>query len=261
MQGTPGYRIFIRKVYVKIIFGCKSVCLVAVLLTLITLNEIACAGQIMPAIPQGPSLDLSIKFYDRSMTSEGVLRESRHEETMLRRPGHVWIARVLPKFATEEHENHKHQEHDAEHDHKHFNSVVLPRHIALEGGNIKLEFVDRSKKELINIVATEYENVNFDGSWVNAYFLVDPQLVSAMPLSNKNSTNSGARWHEQEHNGVFQRVLWDDKNKIPLEVETGNSEGTIYRRVTVKIVPNSKAEAPWNNLHGYVQKEYSDFLD
>jgi hypothetical protein len=205
------------------------------------------------------------------MTAEGVLRESRYEETMLRRPGHVWVARVLPKFATAEHGGRSHPGHGAEsasgarhndeHEHKHFNPIVLPRHITLEGGNLKIAFVDIGNKELINIVATEYENVNFDGSWLNAYFLVDPQLAAAMPLSNKLSAVAGARWHEQEKNGVFQRVLWDDKNMIPLEVETGKRDGTILRRVSVKLESNSGADAPWENLQGYAQREYSDFLD
>ncbi len=245
----------------KKLFERSKVCLFVVILTLTAMNELAYAGQSTPAIPQGPALDFSVKYYDRAMTAEGVLRESRHEETMLRRPGHVWVARVLPKFVTEEHGAHSHHEHDAEHGDKHFNPVVLPRHISLNGSDLKIEFIDRSKKEVINIVATEYENVSFDGSWINAYFLVDPQQVAAMPLSAKTSSVAGARWHEQEKNGMYQRVLWDDKNMIPLEVETGKRDGTILRKVSVKIESNVGKEVPWSNLKGYTQKEYSDFLD
>ena len=192
------------------------------------------------------------------MTAEGVLRESHFEEIMMRRPGHVWVMRVLPKNTKAEQGAHAH---DDEHEHKHFNPVLLPRHVALEGSNLKIEYIDRDKKELVNIVATEYENVNFDGSWVNAYFLVDPQLVAAMPLSGKQSTIAGARWHEQEMHGVFQRVLWDENNMIPLEVETGKRDGTLLRRVSVKIEPNHESVSPWKSLQGYTQKEYSDFLD
>ena len=255
----------------KIFFERININRLVALLTLTAMSGMVYAGQSAPAIVQGPALGLSIKHYDRVMTAEGVLRESRYEETMLRRPGHVWVARVLPKFAAAEHGGHAHHEHGAEsasaaghndeHEHKHFNPVVLPRHITLEGGNLKIAFVDRTNKELINIVATEYENVNFDGSWVNAYFLVDPQLAAAMPLSDKPSAVAGARWHEQEKHGVFQRVLWDDKNMIPLEVETGKRDGTILRRVSVKLDPRMGVDAPWKKLQGYAQREYSDFLD
>ena len=232
-----------------------------VLMLFVSAQGIANAATTKSKILQGPALNLSINYYDRSLTAEGVLRESHFEENMLRRPGHVWVMRVLPKFAVSGKAGHVHSEHETEHEHKHFNPVVLPRHISLEDGVLKVAYIDRGGKELINIVATEYENVNFDGSWVNAYFLVDPQLVAAMPISNRHSPVANAHWHEQEMHGVFQRVLWDDKKMIPLEVETGKFDGTLLRRVSVKIVNASTSEAPWENLRGYSQREYSDFLD
>ncbi|TAJ79411.1 MAG: hypothetical protein EPO42_06270 [Gallionellaceae bacterium] len=209
-------------------------------------------------MPQGPALNLSIKYYDKALTAEGVLRESHFEETMLRRPGHVWVMRVLPPATPG---SHTHHEHEASEEHKHFNPVFLPRHVSMDGSNLKLEYVDRSKKEVINIVATEFENVSFDGSWINAYFLVNPQQLVAMPLSKKTSTAVGARWYEQEKSGVFQRVLWDEKNMIPLEIETGRKDGALFRRVSVKIESIGATDMPWGNVKGYSQKEYSDFLD
>lgn len=231
------------------------------LFVLLTWLGTAHAVQPSPSIPQGPALELTVKYYDRSLTAEGVLREIHFEEEMLRRPGHIWVARVLPKTASDGSASHGQHTHDAGHEHKHFNSVMLPRHISLENDNIKLEFIDHNEKEIVNIVATEYENVNFDGSWINAYFLVDPQQVAAMPLSKKSSAIAGARWHEQEQRGVFQRVLWDDINKIPLEVETGKSDGTLFRKVSVRINSKGSEKTPWMSTQSYVHKEYSDFLD
>jgi hypothetical protein len=164
---------------------------------------------------------------------------------------------VLPKFATAAHAAHAHHDHED----KHFNPTVLPRHVSLAGNEPKVEFIDRDKKLVINIVASEFENVSFDGSWINAYFLVDPQQVVTMPLSAKASTIAGARWYEQEKDGVFQRVLWDEQNMIPLEVETGRRDGSLLRKVSVKIVSKTGKETPWANLKGYGQREYSDFLD
>jgi hypothetical protein len=246
---------------VKLFFNCCKVALVAALLALIAMQGVVYAAQTKSGVPQGPALDLSIKYYDRAMTVEGVLRETHFEETMLRRPGHVWVSRVLPKLATAENGKHAHQEHEASHDHKHFDPVFLPRHVSMEGDILKLNYVDRSKKIVINIVASEFENVNFDGSWINAYFLVDPQQVLAMPLSKKTSPVAGTNWHEQEKNGVFQRVLWDNKNAIPLEIETGRNDGSLLRRVSVKIEPSLSVDLPWSNLTRFIQKEYSDFLD
>src|SRR5665647_2930987 len=52
-----------------------------------------------PAPRGGPALDLDIEYYSKVLTPEGVTREARYQETMVRRPGHVWVARTLPKNA------------------------------------------------------------------------------------------------------------------------------------------------------------------
>lgn len=202
---------------------------------------------------QGPDLDLSIQHYSRVMTAEGVLRETRYEETMLRRPGHVWLARVLPaqRAAKPAHG----------HAHKHPNYEVLPRHVTLERDQIRLEAVNAAEREVISIPPGEFENANFDGSWVNAFFLMDPQRVAALPLSKRPSTVAGARWREQEKNGLFQRVLWDEARMVPLVVEAGDRAGTFFERVTVKPHPALAKSLPWTQVKGYAQREYSDFLD
>lgn len=227
----------------------------------VLLFTVQCNAGAVPENQQGPALNLSIRYYEKALTSEGVLRESHFEESMLRRPGHVWVMRVLPKSSMAETEGHEHHAHEVGHEHKHFDPVLLPRHVSLENDQLKLAYVDRSNKEIINIVATEYENANFDGSWVNAYFLVDPRLVVKLPVSSRVSPVTGARWYEQEKNGVFQRILWDEKDLVPLEVETGRTDGTILRKVSVKKLKLSSEAAPWATVNGYTQKEYSDFLD
>jgi hypothetical protein len=180
---------------------------------------------------------------------------------MLRRPGHVWVARVLPKWSEKALLAHEHKEQGDEHEHKHFNPIALPRHVTAEANQVIVEYVDHPNKQVINIVATEFENVNFDGSWVNAYFLVDPLVVLGMPLSKNKVSVGQFSWHEVDRNGIFQRVLWDGKNLIPREIETGKNDGSIFRKVSIKVKPSVTAHLPWQNVKGYVQKEYSDFLD
>jgi hypothetical protein len=220
--------------------------------------------------PQPADLDLSIRYYSRVLTPEGVLRESRYEEKMLRRQNHVWTVRLLPKQVThaEDHADKPRattikatSNQAATHEHKHFNYVVLPRHVVRDGDKVKLEFVDFHDRAVVSIAPSEYENVNFDGSWNNAFFIVDPKQVVTLPLSNKTSSVAGARWREREKDGVFQRVLWDEKRMIPLVIETGNRQETFFQRIEAE--PQSKlvAALPWLDLKGYAQKEYADFLD
>jgi hypothetical protein len=227
-----------------------------------TVRHAAAAVVLLAAAPlhaadaaQPPDLDLSIRYYSRVLTPEGVLRESRYEERMVRRRDHVWTARVLPQEGMREEQT------GEEHEHKHFNYVVLPRHVIRDGNGVKLEFVDVRERTVVSIAPSEYESVNFDGSWANAFFLADPRQVAALPVTARASAVAGARWHEQEKNGVFRRVLWDEKRMVPLVIETGNRQDTFYRRM--EIMPQSTLSAllPWQGTASYAQKEYADFLD
>ncbi|MFZ4877429.1 hypothetical protein ACL9RI_20315 [Janthinobacterium sp. Mn2066] len=220
-------------------------------------------AQAAPATPV--DLDLGIRYYNRVLTPEGVTRESRYEEKMLRRPGHVWVERVLPAAHSAHDDAHGDNKKVAlkstQHEHKHFNPVVIPRHVMLEKNTVKVEYIDAHDKVVVAIPKAEYENVNFDGSWENSFYLLDPKLVAAMPLSKQVSTVAGARWREVEKNGVFQRVLWDEQKQIPLIIESGDRANTFYRRVDVKLQPTLSRAQPWANVKNYAQREYSDYLD
>lgn len=202
-----------------------------------------------------PELDLTIKYFNRELTPEGVLRESSYEEKMLRRNGHVWSYRVLPGKTAENDTAHPN------HEHKDFNYIVLPRHVKFDGNKVSVEFINAHDRQVINIVPTEYENVNFDGSWLNTFYLIDPKIVAAMPLSKRPSSAAHTHWHEVLKNGLFQRVLWDEKLLIPLVIETGDQKNSFFRRITVSADARLAKDLPWVHLQGYAQKEYSDFLD
>jgi hypothetical protein len=196
-------------------------------------------------------LDVKIAYYSKVFTEEGVTREARYEEMMLRRAGHVWTARVLPAQA-------------AEHEpgpHKHFNHVVLPRHVVLEKSQPRVEFIDAHAKEVVQVPRAEYGNVNFDGSWDHAYYLLDSKRLKAMQISSRASPVPGARWREREEKGLFERVLWDEQRQIPLVIESGDKAATFFNRMELTVQPKLTRELPWQNIKGYSQKEYSDFLD
>ncbi len=220
----------------------------------------AACGMVLAAAP-APDLDLAITYYSRVLTPEGVTRESRYQEKMLRRPGHVWTERVLPKSTEESGGNKKVSLKVAEHQHKEFNHVVLPRHVLLAQDKVSVEYIDAHEKQVIAVPKAEYDNVNFDGSWDNAFYLLSPKLVAAMPLSKQPSSVPGARWHEVEKNGVFQRILWNEQKQIPLVIESGDKGNHFYRRVDVALQANASRDLPWTKLKAYGQKEYSDFLD
>lgn len=205
------------------------------------------------AANSAPDLDLKIEYYSKVLTPEGVTREARYQEKMLRRPGHIWVARLLPKepVAT--------QADPAEH--THFNPVLIPRHIQQENQQLRLELIDAKAQNVVAIPPSEYANLSFDGSWENSFYLLDPKLVKAIPRSARPSQVATAEWRERENKGVFQRILWDHQKQIPLIIESGDKAGTFYRRVEVTILAGLSRTLPWKNLKSYAQKEYADFLD
>ncbi|CAN5730124.1 hypothetical protein BH11PSE12_BH11PSE12_25550 [soil metagenome] len=228
-------------------------------------SSINLSAQAAPGLP-APDLDLNIQYYSKVLTPEGVTREARYEEKMLRRPGHVWVARVLPKSALEQAAKEAHGQTapgvaTKQAEHKHFNYVVIPRHVVQDNAALRVEYIDAHDKNIVAIPVSEYENVSFDGSWENTFYLLDPKLVKAMPLAKQVSNIPGTVWREREKNGVFQRVLWDEQKQIPLIIESGDKAATFYRRVEVKPLASLSRDLPWQNLKGYAQKEYSDYLD
>jgi len=198
-----------------------------------------------------PSLDLAIAYYSRVVTPEGVTREARYEERMLRRPAHVWVMRSLPALAALAAPGMGHAE---------FNPVMLARHV-VNDGKLRLEYVDRKARQLIAVPPSEYGNVSFDGSWDNAWFLLDPKRVLALPVSTRQSALAGAVWRERAQGGNFERVLWDGQRQVPLVIESGDQAGTVFHRIAVTVLPGLTERLPWLALQGFAQKEYADFLD
>ncbi len=217
-----------------------------------------------------PDLDLRISYYSKVVTAEGVTREARYQDKMLRRQAHVWLERVVAnKSAAHEAHDHKVEVKKVSNpkaaqsltEHKHFNPVLIPRHIQLVAGKTEIEFIDAQEKMRVSVPSAEYNNVNFDGSWNNTYYLLDPAMLKEMKLSSIKSNMEDAVWYEREKNGIFQKVLWHSKKQIPLIVESGDKAGQFYQRVEVQIADKTQVQLPWTNLKGYIQKEYADFLD
>lgn len=214
----------------------------------ITFGVLSSASLAWAAPASDQALDLVVSYYTRVLTDEGVTREANYKERMLRRPGHVWVARVAPPTAAKK----------AAHG---LNAAVLPRHVRLEGGALVLEYVDLAAKTVVAVAPTDYANVGFDGSWEAAHSLADPARVARLPLSARASTIAGAQWHEREKDGVFERVLWDKARQLALVTESGDQAGRFYRRVQVEVAPASTITLPWEQLRGYARREYTDYLD
>ncbi len=211
-----------------------------------------------------PSLDFTVHYLSKIITPEGVTREAQYSETVIRRPGHVWVARVLPRGAelAENGQPQKmHASFPAEAEHAHFNHVLIPRHIVQSKEKTSIEFIDRTNQLRISVPASEYGNVNFDGSWENSFYLIDPVLLQQMRATGSWGKCLAGQWYEREKNGIFQKICWDAQRQIPLIVESGDRAGTFFNRVVVQAAEHLQAKLPWANLKGLASREYADYLD
>ncbi|WP_156924454.1 hypothetical protein [Derxia gummosa] len=213
----------------------------------------------VPAPPAAdlPPLDAVISYESRIVNHAGVTEVRSFRNLLVRRPGHVWMQRLLPEVRAG-HET----EGEAHGGHKHFDFEAATQHLTRNAdGSIRADYVDAETRQIVFVPPAEYSVSGFDGSWEGAAALVPEKVVLAMPRSNRPAP-AGAEWREERRDGWTNRVLWSTAQHIALEIESGRDDGSL-RRVT-RVTPQPAmpdARLPWLALKGYQQKEYQDFLD
>ncbi len=216
---------------------------------------IVAAGFFSSAGAATTNLNLLVEHDISEVGADGVTRSIHFQERVYRRDHMVWIERVIPANVQEASEHA-----EGGHEHKHLDLAGAALWVALEGGKVlNVRLVNAHDKEVISVPAAEYGNVGFDGSWENAWHLLDPrQLKSMKPLTA--TAPAGMRWYETASGNRSIRVLWDERAAIPRSVMSDSKSGTARKRMTAKNIAAPRGE-PWAVLGSYKQKEYSDYLD
>ncbi len=196
------------------------------------------------------NLELLIQHQSTSMGADGVERSSAFSERMTRSNDQIWIHRVIPANAPDEHA------HAGEKEHKHLEWQTAVRWISKEpNGAVKLRLVPRDEKFIVNVSKTDFENVGFAGSWSGSWNLMDPAVLKRMTLV---STKGDFKTYKTFDKGRQVDVVWNTKLDIPMSVES--KDATSRNKTTVKLLAVSKAQ-PWDALKGYQSKDYTDYLD
>ena len=215
-----------------------------------------CAGLIglpLLALPHvhAQTVDLLIKHSAVSLGADGIKRSTEFSERLTRTPDSVWISRVLPTGAHSGHDHAKGGE-----AHKHLDVSTASRWITrTANGDIALRLVPNDEKVLVTVTKTDYGNVGFDGSWAAAWSLIDPATLKRMkagPVAGELTTYTLAEENRR------LKVVWNTKLQLPMRVESSDASS---RRETVVQVLGGPASRPWDQLQGFTQKDYSDYLD
>jgi len=216
----------------------------------------ASGGASATPLPDLPPLDAVVSYDSFLVSHAGVTETRSFRNLLLRRPGHIWMQRLLPEHRA----GHAHEAEPG--GHKHFDFDAATQHLTRDAsGTVRADYVDADSRQIIFLPAAEYAVAGFDGAWDGAAALIAPAQVRAMPRINRPAP-AGAEWHEEKRAGWTNLVLWSSQLQIALEIESGRDDGSI-RRVT-RVTPRAltpDAQLPWRQLDGYRQGEYQDFLD
>jgi hypothetical protein len=197
----------------------------------------------------------AVMTYESSvLTTEGVKKHSWFQEQFIRDGNQVWSQRIISAQAPK-HAEHEHEEHD-----HNLNFATAGKWLSRDkDGQILFKFVRTDEKKIIAPRFTEYGALGFDGEWETAYYLVNRASLKTMTKLNQPAP-TGAVWYEKRNAHEFARILWDEKNQLPLSIENGTLDGNQLDKISLKIVPTPR-QMPWEQLGGYETIAYEDLLD
>ncbi|WP_200379221.1 hypothetical protein, partial [Rubrivivax gelatinosus] len=210
-----------------------------------------------PPEDKAPGLSLRLTHTSLSIGSDGVTRQTRYQDRMVRRANVVWLERELPP-ALAEHEAHAGPEHTGPHaGHAHDEARGAPLLLRRVGDEVQVQSVLRERRRVIDVEPAHQGNVGYGGSWAAAYWLIDPAALARMERLGR----SGGVEHYRLRNGERTTLVdWDVRGQYARRIEQHDAHGLSRQLLTAEIIP-TPAPLPWDALAGYGRGDYSDLLD
>ena len=199
-------------------------------------------------------------FESMTITADGVKKHTHFQELFIRDTNLVWSERIIPK-SVQQHDHAEEESAQEKHVHKHnLNFATSGKWLVRDASDkIDFRFVRKEDKKIIAPRVSEYGTLGFDGVWETAYYLANRNALKKMTLL-KRSAPTGATWYEKKTAHDFTRILWDEKNEIPLSIESGTLDGNSNNKITLVITP-TPSPLPWSTLGSYQTIAYEDLLD
>ena len=203
----------------------------------------------LPATAQ--NVDLLVTHTTIAAGADGIKRSTEFSERMVRRENQVWVERVVPEswHSASEHAH-------ADKAHKHLDVAVAARWITQDdAGKLRVRLASKEDKVLVDVDKTDFANIDFDGSWFAAYYLIDPAALKAMKRAGKKGDLTSYLSTDKARQ---LKVVWNDRLQLPVLVESVS--GASSKKTVVEVRPPGKT-LPWQVTQQYTRKDYSDYLD
>ncbi|MEN0036662.1 MAG: hypothetical protein AAGC78_06325 [Cellvibrio sp.] len=202
-----------------------------------------------------PADALRVEYHQWKLGKDGVRQEMSYSELLYRQPDSLWIEREVPAAAQRAHDDHHH----GGLGHKHADVTGAPLWIVRDTqGKLDVKLVDRHEKRLIEIAEAYYNNVGFDGHWVETWSLADPE--SLKKLKPTNVSENGLETYEIQRGNQQITLVWNTKGQYAQSISSKDAQGLSGRTIKASQISAPKT-LPWTQLGNYLSRDYSDLLD
>ena len=202
-----------------------------------------------------PADALRVEYHQWKLGKDGVRQEMSYSELLYRQPNSIWIEREVPEVAQRTHDDHHH----GGLGHNPAYVTGAPLWIARDTkGNLDVKLIDRHEKRVIEIAEAYYNNVGFDGHWVETWNLADPESLKNLKPTNVSA--NGLETYEIKRGSQQITLVWNPKGQYAHSISAKDSQGLSGRTIKASEITAPKT-LPWTQLGNYLSRDYSDLLD
>jgi hypothetical protein len=211
------------------------------------------------AVDAAPPVRLRLQYHTMAIGNDGVQRDTRYANTMVRRPGRVWVERDLPA-AVRDVASHGHAHAHGPHaGHAHDEAQGAPLQVRRDAdGTERVEVVLARTARVIEVDRAHHGNVGYGGSWDAVYWLVPPAALRKMQAVG--APRAGVQRYRAQSGEQVTQVDWDIAGQFPRRVERTDGHGAASYRMIATALP-MPAAPPWKASEAYARGDYSDLLD
>ncbi|MBO0941715.1 hypothetical protein [Acidovorax temperans] len=211
------------------------------------------------AVAAAPALNLRVSYFTRSIGNDGVQRDTRHTNRLVRQPGTVWTERELPAALSESVTHGHAHSHGPHAGHAHDEAQGAPLRVSRAAdGTERVEVILSETRRVIEVDRAHHGNVGYGGSWDASYWIVPPATLQGM--QTVGAPKAGVQRYRRVQGERTTTVDWDVAGQYPRTIERRDAHGTDITRVTVERLP-LPAVMPWKASEAFGRGDYSDLLD
>lgn len=222
----------------------------ALVRNILALSAMSVASQVFAA----PADALRVEYHQWKLGKDGVRQEISYSEVIYRQPNTLWIAREVPEAAQRLHDTHNHSSPG----HKHADVSGAPLWITRDTqGKLDVKLVDHHEHRLVDIDPPYYNNVGFDGHWVETWHLANPETLKNLTPSKQQQ---GLATYELKRGEQTITLVWNSEGQYAQSISAKDAHGLSGRTINAREITSPKVK-PWTQLGDYLPRDYSDLLD